>query len=62
MPLWDALAGLQVRVDDYVLQRRELPLTGWTRVTTSVVLHGGGETGEGEDVTYDPAEHDGFPA
>ena len=62
MPLWDALAGLQVRIDDYALQRRELPLTGWTRVTTSVVLRGDAETGEGEDVTYDPAEHDGFPA
>ena len=31
-------------------------------MTTTVVLHGAGETGEGEDVTYDAAEHDGFPA
>jgi hypothetical protein len=34
---------------------------GWSRVTTAVVLHGGGEIGEGEDVTYDAAQHDAFP-
>jgi len=62
MPLWDELAGLQARVDDYTLHRCELPLpSGWTRVTTTVVFEGGGETGQGEDVTYDAAEHDGFP-
>jgi hypothetical protein len=33
----------------------------YTRVTTTVVLHGGGETGQGEDVTYTPADHDDFP-
>ena len=62
MPLWDQLAGLEVRVDDYALQRRELPREGWTRVTTTVVLNGDGKSGEGEDVTYDAAEHDDFPA
>jgi hypothetical protein len=63
MPLWDALAGLEVRVDGYAVHRRELPLpTGWTRVTTTVVLDGDGESGQGEDVTYDAAEHDDFPA
>ena len=62
MPLWDELAGLEVRVDDYALHRRELPREGWTRVTTTVVLNGDGESGEGEDVTYDAAEHDDFPA
>jgi hypothetical protein len=62
MPFWDALAGLTVRIDDYAVQRRELPLSTWTRVTTTVVLEGDGESGQGEDVTYDPAEHDGFPA
>jgi hypothetical protein len=63
MPFWDALAGLEVHVDDYVLQRREQAVpSGWTRVTTTVVLRGGGEQGEGEDVTYTPGDHDGFPA
>ena len=62
MPLWDRLAGLDVRVDGYALQRRELPRDEWTRVTTTVVLVGDGETGEGEDVTYEAAAHDDFPA
>ncbi|HZC30961.1 MAG TPA: hypothetical protein VE261_05540 [Gaiellaceae bacterium] len=62
MPLWDSLAGLSVRVDDLAVQRRELPREQWTRVTTTVVLHGDGESGEGEDVTYQAEEHDDFPA
>ena len=62
MPLWDELAGLEARVDGYALRRRELARDGWTRVTTTVVLDGDGEAGEGEDVTYDAAEHDAFPA
>jgi hypothetical protein len=62
MPLWDSLADLQVGLDDYALQRRELPLpSGWTRVTTTVVMHGDGESGEGEDVTYEASEHDHVP-
>ncbi|HKI92407.1 MAG TPA: hypothetical protein VJ986_08890, partial [Gaiellaceae bacterium] len=63
MPLWDSLAGLDVRVDGYTLERRELrTASGWTRVTTTVVLAGGGETGQGEDVTYSADDHDDFPA
>ncbi|HEY4413639.1 MAG TPA: hypothetical protein VGN06_11625 [Gaiellaceae bacterium] len=61
MPLWDELAGLQARIDDFTTQRRELARDDWTRVTTTVVLTGGDESGEGEDVTYDAAEHDDFP-
>jgi hypothetical protein len=61
MPLWDELAGLEARIDDYAAQRRELARDEWTRVTTTVVLAGDGESGEGEDVTYDAAEHDEFP-
>lgn len=63
MSLWDAVAGLEVRVDHYALERRESQTpSGWTRVTTTVVVHGGGATGEGEDVTYDAAMHDSVPA
>lgn len=62
MPLWDALAGLQARVDGYALERRGLALPNFTRVTTTVVMNGDGEAGQGEDVTYDAAEHDEFPA
>jgi len=51
-----------VEIEGLGLQRRELPLgAGWTRVTTTVVLSGRGETGEGEDVTYVAEQHDGFP-
>ena len=63
MALWDAVAALTIKVDGYTLERRESATpAGWTRVTTTVVLEGDGEKGEGEDVTYDPALHDGVPA
>ncbi len=63
MSLWDAVAGLTVKVDGYALQRRESQTpSGWTRVTTTVVLDGDGATGEGEDVTYSAAAHDEVPA
>ena len=62
MPLWDALAGLRLIVDEYSLQRRELETaSGWTRVTTTVVLEGAGETGSGEDVTYTAPDHEHVP-
>jgi hypothetical protein len=62
MSLWDSVADLAVKVDDYALERRESATpSGWTRVTTTVVCHGDGATGEGEDVTYDAAMHDGVP-
>jgi len=62
MALWDSVAGLTVRVDGYALQRRESATpSGWTRVATTVALQGAGETGEGEDVTYEAESHDGVP-
>jgi hypothetical protein len=62
MSLWNAVAGLEVRVDDYALERLESQTpSGWTRVTTTVVVHGDGSTGEGEDVTYDATMHDDVP-
>jgi len=63
MPLWDALAGLPLTIDGYSLERRELETaSGWTRVTTTVLLAGGGESGSGEDVTYTAPDHDHVPA
>ena len=60
--LWSSLAGLRVRVDDYSVERRELIVSDtFTRVTTTVLLHGDGETGQGEDVTYTASDHDDFP-
>ena len=62
MSLWESVADLELRVDGYDLQRRESATpSGWTRVTTTVVLAGAGETGFGEDVTYDAALHDDVP-
>jgi len=62
MSLWEAVAGLELRVDGYALQRRESATpSGWTRVTTMVTLFGAGTDGSGEDVTYDAATHDGVP-
>src|SRR5581483_6032373 len=61
--LWEAFADLRVQIDDYSTQRRELVVSkDFTRVTTTVVMHGGDEQGQGEDVTYTPGDHDDFPA
>jgi hypothetical protein len=61
--LWESFADLQLQVDDYTVARRELRVSEeFTRVTTTVVLRGGEETGQGEDVTYTAADHDDFPA
>jgi hypothetical protein len=63
MALWDSVAELSVKVDGYTLERSESSTpSGWTRVTTTVVLDGDGATGEGEDVTYEAKLHDGVPA
>jgi hypothetical protein len=60
--LWTSLSELEVRIDDWSAQRRELAVSPeFTRVTTTVVLHSGDETGQGEDVTYTAADHDAFP-
>ncbi|TMK70055.1 MAG: hypothetical protein E6G50_10025 [Actinobacteria bacterium] len=62
MALFDAVGGLELDVESVSTQRRETPVsTDFVRVTTTVVLTGGGETGSGEDVTYDAKAHDDFP-
>jgi hypothetical protein len=61
--LWSALADLEIRIDDYAVQKRELVVSPqFTRVTSTVVLHGGDELGQGEDVTYTSSDHADFPA
>jgi hypothetical protein len=61
--LWSALAPLKVRIDDVGVQRRELQVSSeFTRVTSTVVLHGGEAEGQGEDVTYTAEDHADFPA
>jgi hypothetical protein len=57
---YEKLAGLELRIDGLELVRRELALGFFTRVTTTIRLLGGGEAGEGEDVTYEAEAHDGY--
>jgi L-alanine-DL-glutamate epimerase-like enolase superfamily enzyme len=62
VPLFDAIADLPVSIDGYEIERTSLDVsTGFTRVTTTVVMNGQGLQGRGEDVTYTGTDHDGFP-
>ncbi len=59
MATYDALAGLPLTVEGYALEVRRLDLgPDLTRLTTTIHLHGAGEEGVGEDVCYDPGEHE----
>ena len=59
MSTYDAIAGLPVRIETVEYSRRQRETTSdFTRVSTVVQLHGDGETGRGEDVTYETADHD----
>lgn len=56
--LYAALAGLDLEIDSVTFEIRERDTSSdFTRTTTVVSLHGDGETGCGEDVTYDSAPH-----
>jgi hypothetical protein len=56
---YDALAGLPLSIERYELERLEQNVSsGFTRVTAVVQLHGRGEEGVGEDVTYSAADQD----
>ena len=62
MAIYDRLRDLELELEGYELERNEREVSsGFTRVTTTVVLHGGGREGRGEDVTYEAAAHDHFP-
>ncbi len=59
MSLYDAVKDLPFVVDGYELEGLELQARPeFLRKTTVVRLHGAGEEGIGEDVTYEAAEHD----
>lgn len=59
MSTYAALAGLPLQIDGYALEVRELALgPDFRRLTTVIHLHGAGQEGVGEDVCYDPAEHE----
>ena len=62
MPLWDRLRELELVVEDFTTERQSVDVSSeFTRVTTTVVLAGGGQEGRGEDVTYTAQDHDWFP-
>jgi hypothetical protein len=57
--IYDRVSELPLEVDRYELERLEADVTrDFTRVTTLVRLHGGGEEGVGEDVTWYTEAHD----
>jgi len=62
MALFEAVRELEPEIDGCSTERRQTAVsTEFTRVTTTVVLEGGGETGRGEDVTYQAEQHTDFP-
>jgi L-alanine-DL-glutamate epimerase-like enolase superfamily enzyme len=60
---WELLAGLELAIDGYSLERRDGELGGgFVRATTTIHLAGAGEEGLGEDVTYATEDHDALLA
>ena len=56
---YERIAGLPLRIEGYGLEVLTLQLAPeFVRLTTVVTLHGAGETGIGEDVVYDPVDHE----
>jgi L-alanine-DL-glutamate epimerase-like enolase superfamily enzyme len=57
MATFDAIAGLEVEIEECELEGREITLGSFERLTTLVKVRGGGHEGIGEDVTYDAVDH-----
>ncbi len=57
MATFDLLAGLPLTIEGYELERLELLLPGFERLTTVIRITGEAEAGLGEDVTYDALDH-----
>src|ERR1700742_2947472 len=54
MPLFDLVADLPLRIEDYTLQPLSRTVSsGFERLSTVFVLQGAGHEGAGEDVTYE---------
>jgi len=63
MALFERLRDLELVVEDVRTEQRSVEVsTEFTRVTTLVVLSGGGQEGRGEDVTYTAEDHEWFPS
>ncbi|WP_436900654.1 hypothetical protein [Halovenus halobia] len=58
MTLYDHISDLGLQLDDYDLELLERDTSSdFVRTSTVISLHGDGETGRGEDVTYDSEPH-----
>lgn len=56
MSLYETIAELPLKIDGYSLERlARVVSSGFERVSTVYALEGAGETGKGEDVTYEAA-------
>jgi L-alanine-DL-glutamate epimerase-like enolase superfamily enzyme len=56
---WDLLADLPVSVEGYGLDGMEAKVSrDFDRKSTVITIHGAGQIGVGEDVTYDAVDHD----
>ncbi len=59
MSTWATLAELDVEIEDYTLEPLQATVSSeFERKSTVIRLHGAGEEGIGEDVTYDAVDHD----
>lgn len=59
MSTWDLLADLPVEIDGYELEPLQVAISPeFVRKTTVIRLHGAGEEGVGEDVTYAPEDQE----
>src|SRR3954468_12287954 len=59
----ERLAHLPLRIEGYALERLQREVSSaFTRVSTVIRMHGGGQEGLGEDVTYDAEDHDALQA
>jgi hypothetical protein len=56
---WELLAQLPVQIEECVLEPLQVDVSSaFQRKSTVIHLHGGGEEGTGEDVTYDAVDHE----
>jgi len=59
MSTYELVADLPLRIDGYALEGLQQEVSSdFTRRSTVIHLHGGGEEGVGEDVTYDSVDHE----
>jgi L-alanine-DL-glutamate epimerase-like enolase superfamily enzyme len=54
---YDRLAELPIEISSYELEDRDREYGDFTRPSTIIHLHGGGQEGLGEDVVYDVLDH-----